>query len=228
MSSPRSSHPRRSTGRRLLPAAAVALVLVAGCGEDAPRPLEGSLSGAQILGLDRAWSQRITALSASTDAAGKEATALYRACATMNQGSTFLQAVHATCAPTAVSVKLRAVIPERCATASRQCIRALDRAKAANDTLLGTLMQLSDTVKTATEDVDCRAEFTTDAARQEQYRALSSAYDALALGIERSDPDIAKLGRQRIQEADAALRSRLTVAEQVARFRQACGIQDDA
>lgn len=206
--------------------AASALLLAAGCGGE-PAPLEGSLNQVQIAGLDRAWAQRITALGASTDEAAKESTTLYRACAAMNQGSTFLQAVHTTCAPTAVSVKLGAVIPERCATASRQCIRALDRAKAANDTLLGTLLQLSDTVKTATEDPDCRAEFTTDATREAQYRALSSAYDALALGIERRDPDIAKLGRQRVQEATAALRSRLTVAEQIARFRQACGIGEE-
>lgn len=224
MSSPRFFHARRRAGRQLLPAAAV-LLLAAGCGGEVP-PLEGSLNDAQIAGLDRAWSQRITALGASTDEAGKEATGLYRACAAMNQGSTFLQAVHTTCAPTAVSVKLGAVIPDRCATASRQCVRALDRAKAANDTLLGTLLQLSDAVKTATDDPDCRAEFTTDATREAQYRDLSAAYDALALGVERKDPDITKLGRQRVQEADAALRSRLTVAEQISRFRQACGIGD--
>lgn len=224
MSSPRISLARRATVQRLLPAAAVVL-LASGCGDRTP-PLSSNFNEAQIQGLDRAWSQRITALGASTDEAAKESTALYRACAAMDQGSTFLVAVHATCAPTAVSVKLAAVIPDRCAKASSQCVRALDRAKAANDTLLGTLLQLNDTVKTATAAPDCRAEFTTDAPRQEQYRDLSSAYDALALGVERRDPDIAKLGRRRIQEADAALRSRLTVAEQVARFRQACGIED--
>ncbi len=224
MSSSRSLPVRRTTARRLVPAVA-ALLVVAGCGESAP-PLSSNFNETQIAGLDRAWSQRITALGASTDTAAAESTALYRACAAMDQGSTFLVAVHATCAPTAVTVKLAAVIPERCKRASGQCVRALDRAKAANDTLLGTLLQLNDTVKTATDAPDCRAEFTTDAAREEQYRDLSSAYDALALGIERRDPDIAKLGRQRIQEADAALRSRLTVAEQIARFRQACGIED--
>jgi hypothetical protein len=91
--------------------------------------------------------------------------------------------------------------------------------------LLAALLQLSDAVRTATDDAECRAEFTTDPARAQLYRDLSAAYDALALGVERRDADISELGRRRVEEAQAAIGSRLTTAEQIARFRQACGIQ---
>jgi hypothetical protein len=227
MPMPRSSSARRAAPARLSAPAALLLLVAAGCGGGSA-PLAGSLDGAQRAGLNRTWSQRITATSASSDEAVAQATKLYRTCATLEQGSTFLQAVHATCAPTAVSVKLGAVLPQRCATPTRQCVRVLDRAKAANDTLLASLLQLSDAVKTVTQDRDCRAEFTTDAARAQRYRDLSTAYDALALGIERGDTAITKLGRRRVEEANAAISSRLTANEQIARFRQACGIADDA
>lgn len=203
------------------------LVALSGCGGTTPA-LEGSLNDAQISGLDRAWSQRIRAVSADDATAADEATNLYKACAAMDQGSTFLQAVHATCAPTSVSVKLGAVLAKRCASPTSQCVRALDRAKAANDTLLAALLQLSDAVKSATDSTDCRAEFTTDATRADAYRALSAAYDALALGVERKDSDIQELGQRRVDEAEASIRSRLSTTEQIARFRQACGISDDA
>lgn len=215
----------RATGLRAAPVATL-LCAVAACG-GTPAPFATSLSEVQVRGLDAAWSQRITTLSSPADTVDGEATKLYRACQAMNQGSTFLQAVHATCGPTSVSAKLRARIPERCAEPTRQCIRALDRAKAANDTLLAALLQLTESVKSATEAADCRAEFTTDPTREQRYRDLSSAYDALALGIERGDEDIATLGRRRVEEAEAAISSRLTINEQIARFRQACGITDE-
>ena len=213
---------RRAVRAFLLPVAALCAAL-AGCG-GSPPALEGSLNDAQIAGLDRAWSQRITAVSAPASSALEESSALYKACAAMEQGSTFLQAVHATCAPTSVAVKLAAVLPSRCAKPTQQCVRALDRAKSANDTLLAALLQLSDTVKTATDDRACRTEFTTDGSRAQAYRDLSAAYDALALGVERRDKDITALGQRRVEEAQAAIVSKLTTREQIDRFHQACGI----
>lgn len=218
------SSPHRTIVRSTAAALAVtALAGVAGCGSSTPA-LEGSLNDAQISGLDRAWSQRIRAVNAPPKTAVQEATNLYKACAAMDQSSTFLQAVHATCAPTAVTVKLGAILPSRCAKATPQCIRALDRAKAANDTLLAAMLQLSDAVKPTTDDADCRAEFTTDPARAQAYRDLSAAYDALALGVDRRDKTITALGQRRVDEAQAKIRSRLSTTEQIARFRQACGI----
>jgi hypothetical protein len=214
--------PRRAV-RATTAAAMAAAVCLSACGGDPPA-LSGSLKSEQIVGLDRAWSQRITAVSAPATTATQEATALYKACATMDQASTFLQAVHATCAPTAVSVKLGAVIPQRCAAPNRRCIRALDRAKAANDTLLAALIQLTDSVKTATTAPECRAEFATEGAKAQAYRDLSTAYDAIALGAERGDRDIMRLGQRKITQANATIASRLPASEQITRFRQACGV----
>ncbi|MEH3053137.1 MAG: hypothetical protein PGN13_03885, partial [Patulibacter minatonensis] len=221
MSTAAPHHPRRPARvASLLAALAVGAVPVSGCGAGTPPAFEESLSSAQIAGLDRAWTQRISAVVSATgpaDDADAEAAKLYEACAAMDQASTFLQAVNATCAPTAVSVKLAALIPSRCAEPTAQCVRALDRAKAANDTLLSALLQLSGSVKTATTNEDCRAEFTTDGARAQAYRDLSAAYDALALGAERRDDEITGLGRRRVKDAQAAIGSRLEVPEQIAR-----------
>lgn len=210
---------------RALVAAALCAVVTSGCGGD-PEPLADSLTPVQIAGLDRAWSQRITALSAPADTATAAASDLYRACAAMELSSTFLQAMKTTCAPTAVSVKLAVVIPERCERPTRRCINALDRAKAANDTMTDALLQLSESAKTISSDERCLAQFTVDPVQEQRYRDLSAAFDALALGAERRDDDIMALGRRRIEEAQAAIKSRLSTPEQIARFRQACGIDD--
>ncbi|MBO9532458.1 MAG: hypothetical protein J7513_05740 [Solirubrobacteraceae bacterium] len=214
---------RRAARGSVVTSACAIAVLAAGCGGTDPA-FKGSLNDAQIQGLDRAWTQRITAVTAPAARAGAQATKLYEACAQLDQSSTFLQAVHSSCAPTAVTVKLGALIPARCATPSSQCVRALDRAKAANDTLLATLQDVDDAVKVATSDPACRAEFTTDDARVKTYQDLSAAYDVVAVGADRRDKDIMALGQRKITEATAAIGSRLTPAEQIDRFRQACGI----
>lgn len=196
---------------------------MASCGtESALRP---SLNAAQIQGLDRAWEQRITALTAPQATAGQEATKLYKDCAAMDLTVPLLQVVKTACAPTAVSVKLIALFEERCASPSRQCVRLLDRSKVANDNLLVALQQLSDAIKPVTSSDSCRAEFALDPVREQAYLELSTAYDTMALGIDRGERDIFSLGKRRVADARARIASKLTPVEQIERFRQSCGIE---
>ncbi|MFT4034488.1 MAG: hypothetical protein QM679_02815 [Patulibacter sp.] len=207
--------------------AAVALALAAaGCGSSDSRgtAFGDSLTPSQVAGLDRVWTQRLRTTNASGRAAARESSKLYRSCAALPQESTFLQAVHATCTPTALSVKLAAVVPDRCSQPSRRCIRALDRAAAANDTRLLTLLQLNDAAKSATDVPDCLAEFTTDEAKAHAYRELSAAFAEIAVAARRDRPAQMRTGQARAAQAQAVITSRLSVREQVARFRQSCGI----
>ncbi len=214
----------RARRLRLTLLALVALpALVAGCGTESS--LSPSLNAAQIKGLDVTWEQRITALTAPQATASQESTKLYKACAAMDLTVPLLQVVKTTCPPTAVAVKLGALFEERCASPSRQCVRLLDRAKVANDNLLVGLKQLSDAIKPVTSDESCRAEFGLDPVREQAYQELSTAYDTMALGIERGDRDIFELGKRRVTDARSRISSKLTPVEQIERFRQSCGIE---
>lgn len=198
--------------------------LLGGCGGSSAL---SSLSDAQREQLATAWTARIAATDAApipVEERNARVSALYKACAALDQSSPLTAAVSGSCQPTAVAAKLAAVLPERCARPTAACVRAADRLADVTEQRATSIDGLSNAATSAIDDPACRAEF---AVTEDQLKALadlSQAYRILATGAEQDDEDIAGLGQRRIDDALAVLAPKGSVAERTSRFREACGI----
>lgn len=205
-------------------AATTALLGVSACGD--PAPLDG-IPEAQRSQLDAAWSARISATDTAAiplDQRNARVTALYKACEGLDRSTPLLGAVGNVCQPTAISAKLSAVLPERCAKPSAPCVRALDRIADTTEELAAAASALAQAAETSIADPSCRAEFAATTPQLAAYDDLAKAYRVLALGIEQDDEDIAGLGQRRIDDARAQIGPTGRVDERTRRFREACGL----
>jgi hypothetical protein len=198
--------------------------LLSGCGGSSPL---GSMSDAQRDQLAAAWTARIAATDGAAipvEERNARVTALYKACAGLDQSNPLTAAVAGSCQPTAIATKLNAVLPDRCKRPTASCVRAADRLASVTEQRATAVEGLSNAASSAIEDRACRAEFAVTGGQLEAYADLAQAYRILATGAEQKDTDIAGLGQRRVDDSLAVLAPKGTVAERTARFREVCGL----
>lgn len=198
--------------------------LLTGCGGSSPL---GNLSDAQRDQLAAAWTARIAATDGQAipvEERNARVTALYKACAGLDQSNPLTAAVAGSCQPTAIATKLNAVLPERCERPTASCVRAADRLASVTEQRAQAVDGLSNAATAAIEDRACRAEFAVTGGQLEAFADLAQAYRILATGAEQRDTDIAGLGQRRVDDSLQVLAPKGTVEERTARFREACGV----
>lgn len=199
--------------------------MLSGCGDESPL---SSLSDPQRDQLQAAWTARIAATDTApipVDERNARVTALYKACASLDQSSPLLAAVHGTCQPTAIATKLRAVLPERCQRPTASCIRGADRLADVTEQEATAIAGLQNAASTSIDDPACRAQLAATGGQLEAYDDLAQAYRILATGVEQRDADITGLGQRRVDAALTQIQPKGTVVERTTTFRDACGLE---